>query len=88
MCGCLSRTPYWGPGPQPGTGPDWEPNWWPFVHRLAFNPLSHTSQGSSYTEFKCPETHPVDATEARTTMAWALGPGAQDRGKGMPKSWC
>ena len=46
MCGCLSRTPYQGPGLQPrhvpqsvnGTGD-------PLIRRLALNPLSHTSQG-------------------------------------------
>ena len=31
----------------PGMCPDWESNWWPLVYRLALNPLSHTSQGSS-----------------------------------------
>ena len=30
MCGCLSHTPYWGPGPQPRYGPDWKWNWRPF----------------------------------------------------------
>ena len=38
VCGCLSSTPYWGPGPQPGdlahnpgTCPDWELNQRPFA---------------------------------------------------------
>ena len=26
MCGCLSRTPYWGPAHNPGMCPDWESN--------------------------------------------------------------
>ena len=26
MCGCLSRAPHWGPGPQPRHVPDWESN--------------------------------------------------------------
>ena len=26
MCGCLSRTPHWGPGPQPRQVPAWELN--------------------------------------------------------------
>ena len=26
MCGGLSHTPYWGPGCNPGTCPDWESN--------------------------------------------------------------
>ena len=30
MCGCLSSTPYWGPGPHPGMCPDWESNQQPF----------------------------------------------------------
>ena len=38
--GCLSYTP------NPGMCPDWESNLRPFFHRLALNPLSHTSQGS------------------------------------------
>ena len=49
MCGCLSRAPYWGPGPQPRHVP------WlgfelitPLVHRLAPNSLSHTSQGYQF----------------------------------------
>ena len=30
MCGCPSRVPYWGPGPQLGMCPDWESSWWHF----------------------------------------------------------
>ena len=30
MCGCLSHTPYWGPGRNPDMCPDWESNWQPF----------------------------------------------------------
>ena len=26
MCGCLSCTPYWRPGPHPGMWPDWKSN--------------------------------------------------------------
>ena len=46
MCGCLSCTSYWGPGPQtrhvPQTG---NPTGGPLVCQLALNPLSHTNQG-------------------------------------------
>ena len=28
---------------------DWESNWWPLVHRLAFNALCHSSQGRTLT---------------------------------------
>ena len=52
MCGCLSLTPYWGPGLQPRHVP------WsgirtcnPLVCRLALNPLRHTSQGRYFKEF-------------------------------------
>ena len=30
MCGCLSCTPNWGPGPQSRHMPYWESNWQPF----------------------------------------------------------
>ena len=43
MCGCLLYDSYWGPGP--GMCPDREWNRDPLVHRLAVNPLRHTSQG-------------------------------------------
>ena len=46
VCGCFSRTPYWGPGPQTQacalTG---NPSSDLLVHRLALHLLSHTSQG-------------------------------------------
>ena len=46
VCGCLSHTPPTrNPACNPGTCPDWESNGNPLVHRLALNPLSHTSQG-------------------------------------------
>ena len=47
MCGCLSRTPYWGPGPQPGMCPDWKSNLKPCGCQV-LNPLSHSSQGSPW----------------------------------------
>ena len=47
MCGCLSHAPKWDPTCNPGMCPDWEWNWWPFVHRSVLNPLSHSSQGES-----------------------------------------
>ena len=49
MCGCLLRSPYWGPGLPPQacalTGNQTSDS---LVHRLALNPLSHTSQGNSF----------------------------------------
>ena len=45
MCGCLSPTPYWGPGPETQacalTGNQTGD---PLVLRLVLNPLSYTSQ--------------------------------------------
>ena len=38
--------PTWDLACNPGTCPDWELNLDPLVHRLALNPLSHTSQGN------------------------------------------
>ncbi|KAF6130983.1 hypothetical protein HJG60_007907 [Phyllostomus discolor] len=37
--------PTWDLAHNPGMCPDWELNQQPLVHRLALNPLSHTSQG-------------------------------------------
>ena len=49
MRGCLSCTPYWGTWPATQacalTG-NWTNN--PLVHRLALNPLSYTSHGSTW----------------------------------------
>ena len=44
MCGCLSLAPNWGPGPNPGMCPDWEPAILQFAG-LVLNPLSHSGQG-------------------------------------------
>ena len=46
LCGCLSHSPYWGPGPKPRHVP-WSGNRTrdPLVHRPVLNPLSYTSQG-------------------------------------------
>ena len=55
MCGCLSCAPHWGPlGTWPATQAcaptgSWTSN--PLIHRLALNPLSHTSHGSFYIFF-------------------------------------
>ena len=38
--------PTWDLACNPGMCPDWELNLDPLVHRLALNPLSHTSQGN------------------------------------------
>ena len=40
MCGYLSCTPHWGPGLTGNRTSN------PLVHRLALNPLSHTSQSN------------------------------------------
>ncbi|KAM5329199.1 coiled-coil domain-containing protein 112 isoform 2-T2 [Glossophaga mutica] len=52
MCGCLSHSSYSsyrGPGPG-GVCSDWESTGDLVVHRLALNPLSHTSQGKKFVE--------------------------------------
>ena len=45
LCGCLSYTPYWGPGPQPSMCPDWEPNWWPFGSQASIQPSEPPQPG-------------------------------------------
>ena len=45
MCGCLSHAPYWEPVRNPGMCPRLGVKMDLLVHRLALNPLSHTSQG-------------------------------------------
>ena len=45
LCGCLSHSPYWGPGPQSracALAGNWTSN--PLVNGLALSPLSHTNQ--------------------------------------------
>ena len=45
VCVCLCCSPYWEPGLQPRHVPTGKRTGNPLVHRPAFNPLSHTSQG-------------------------------------------
>ena len=47
MCGCLPRTPYWGPGRQPrqACALTWNQTSDPSVHGPELNPLSYTSRG-------------------------------------------
>ena len=45
MCGCLSQTPYWGPGVQPAYVLTGNQTGDPLVPRPVLSPLSYTSQG-------------------------------------------
>ena len=66
MCGCLSCSPYWGPGLQPGV---------PLVHRLALNPLSHNSQGPRFYLWQLTQVFesPVEAREAHLSIGLSAG---------------
>ena len=68
MCGCLSCTPYWRPGPQPQHVPSLGIKPATFILRLALNPLSHTSQGqlillNTYKQRKWSSIYPVVSIE-------------------------
>ena len=43
--GCLSHTPNWGPGPQPGMCPKWESDRQPFTSQADGQSTEPTSQG-------------------------------------------